>query len=220
MMKECIKSYHVFLSPFWLKCVMYVIYPVLLTLGTWGLIELTNMPAFSLVYCIGLLMTAEVFLDFFVFGGVAAKDTNKLEYLKTSVKGLSALRKALLVDEARRLISVVLIISISLMLSGAQMQIVSILAGMLLAIIFTEIGLFVIRKTTQMTVLITVLFVGEMVAMAIVTMTIMYMNISAWVLIPLVIMVGVLVVGNIKMVMKKARDSYYDDRNQKKSEAD
>lgn len=48
--------------------------------------------------CAGLYGGASIFFDFWIFGGICARETNVFEYLKTSAKGRRMMRQALVWD--------------------------------------------------------------------------------------------------------------------------
>lgn len=105
-MREAIKGYHMFLPGGWLKWCIYLLYP-LCVIG--GMYAMNRYLLYFAQICVGLtcciLVAVEMCLDTYVFLGIGARDTNRLEYLKTSAKGMPLLKKALVMDGIRRFLS-------------------------------------------------------------------------------------------------------------------
>ena len=114
-MKNLIRSYHTFLpgNYRWVKDLLYLLYPVcgifggLLFLRVFG--EEDFLIVESMMVGCGILYF-ELLFDYFVFGGIASKEKDRLEYLKTSVEGKDVLRKGLFMDAIRRFISAFVIL--------------------------------------------------------------------------------------------------------------
>ena len=82
-----------------------LILPVFLFFVTWIFID----PNLVNIVKTTIFVMAEVFLDFWVFGGICTKDFHGIEYLKSSIKGKEILRCALILDVFRKLIWMVLV---------------------------------------------------------------------------------------------------------------
>lgn len=109
-MIEWIKSYHVFLPGRWGKWMIYIIVPAVF-LGIEYLFYSISMYAqIGIILISALIISLEMYMDYFIFGGIASKDTNKLEYLKTSIRGMEILKKSLIGDAVRRFLSISLIV--------------------------------------------------------------------------------------------------------------
>ncbi len=95
-----IKSYIVFTSiPY--RVAVWVVIPVGLTvLGVWGGSRFGDI---GLLFALILLEGAEVLSDSWLFGGIQAKDSEKIDYLKSSGRGMAVIGNALVIDLARKL---------------------------------------------------------------------------------------------------------------------
>ena len=108
------KCYRVFLSGMLMKVIMYLVYPVCVFLWCSLAFIISDVgfgnATLGLMMTAGMMVVAELLLDGFVYGGLLAKDSNKLEYLKTSYRGISVLKKSLYVDKLRRLLTLIFFI--------------------------------------------------------------------------------------------------------------
>ena len=219
-MRNFVKSYHAFLSSRLFQVLLYVLYPAVMILCVCALLCIVSQ--FGMAVCVGyqlsanLLFAGEVVWGFLIFGGVAAKDTNKLEYLKTSVKGMTVLKTAMVVDVVRRILWVTMIQWIPLFILNEKPD-ENIWMANAMVLLFAEAGCLLVRKGTSMAMILAVMVGGT-------TFLSPLLGLSTWIvhlLWPIVLCYAVAVVVmvyNIKMVMKEARDSFYDDRNEKMSE--
>lgn len=223
-MKEFIKSYHLFLSQRWLRWIIYLVYPALLLAGFVGLdFKLTtNPPAdadidrlyWLIIYNLcDIALTLEFCMDYLILGGIAAKYTNKLEYLKTSVKGMTYLKKALITDALRRLLSLSIVIGIPCALSAPYYNWVNGIGIVLLMFFFIELGLLIIRHFISFTanwlaVSIFFLFIPAC------TVLIRHAPTRTGILLPLIPGIITAILGRW-LIIRKARKSYYDSGNEK-----
>lgn len=220
-MRNAIKSYHVFLSSKLFQVLLYVLYLPVMMFGVGVLLRIVQQ--LGMAVCVGyqlsanLLFVGEVVWGLLIFGGVAAKDTNKLEYLKTSAKGMSILKTALAADVVRRFLWVTLIQWVPLFIIHEKAD-ENVWMANAMVLLFAEMGCLLVRKGCSMAVFLAVMVGGT-------TFLSPLLGLSTWIvhlLWPIVlcyVLAVVVVIYNIKMVMKKARDSFYDDRNEKMSEA-
>lgn len=219
-MRNCIKSYHVFLSARLFQVLLYVLYlPVMMFIT---LIFVCASVEFGYGISMGYQLTANlVFLGelawgYLIFGGIAAKDTNKLEYIKTSAKGLHILKKAMVVDAIRRVIWITVIQWLPLFVAMEKPD-ESIWMANAMVILCAELGCLFVRKSSS-TVLFFVVAVGGTTILPFLSGLAMIIDHWVWPIILCYVLAVVVMVLNSKMVMKKARDSFYDDRNKKMSE--
>ncbi len=100
------KSYLVFTSA-WYRLAVFLLMPTaLIGLGLWVERMLWGgRGATGVIVAAVLLPIAEIVSDNWLFGGIQTKDSMRLEYLKTSGRGMEILRRALWVDLARKLLS-------------------------------------------------------------------------------------------------------------------
>ncbi len=220
-MRNAIKSYHVFLSSKLFQVLLYVLYLPVMMFGVGVLLRIVQQ--LGMAVCVGyqlsanLLFIGEVVWGLLIFGGVAARDTNKLEYLKTSAKGMSILKTALAADVVRRFLWVTLIQWVPLFIIHEKAD-ENVWMANAMVLLFAEMGCLLVRKGCSMAVFFAVMVGGT-------TFLSPLLGFSTWIvhlLWPIVLcylLTVVVMIINIKMVMKKARDSFYDDRNEKMSEA-
>ena len=220
-MKNSIKSYHVFLSSRLLQVLLYVLYlPVMMfavLVMLCASLEFEMGIGMGYVLTANILFTGEVVWGYLIFGGIAGKDTNKLEYLKTSKKGLPTLKTAVIVDAIRRVIWITAIQWVPLFITMEKPD-TSIWMANAMVILFAELGCLFVRKSSSMSLSMLVIIGGTTLLAPLVALGIMIDHL-VWPIILCYVLAVVVIVLNTKMVMKKARDSFYDDRNQKKSEA-
>ncbi len=208
-MKKLVKSYHVFLPYVWERWLLYLVYPLCLVLVNVGMVK-NGIPSETCVMlCSSMIVAVELFADLLVFGGIAAKDTNKLEYLKTSAKGLGVLQSSIIGDAIRRLFSVTVILMAYCLIDStiftARCQMMCVFSTLFLA----ESGLIVSRSFSHLSVVMATSACLEMLATPLTAVALN--NVMAGVICQ-VLYVIVLIVGRIR-IMKKARKSYYDGRD-------
>ncbi len=114
-MRRCIKSYLVFTSLIY-RIVIFAVMPA----ASIGIIFCINAflirlnldipPAWPvMVLTSAIIPMVEIIADHWVFGGIQAKRANISDYLKTSHKGMRTVKAALILDAARRLLSIAFI---------------------------------------------------------------------------------------------------------------
>lgn len=220
-MRNCIKSYHVFLTSRLLQVLLYVLYlPVMMFIMLAILcicLDFDGGLSFGYTLSANLIFGGEVIWGYLIFGGVAAKDTNKLEYLKTSKKGLPTLKKAMIVDTVRRFLWIWAIHWIPLEITMEKPE-ASVWLANAMVLLFAELGCLLVRKSSSVTMLLVVIMVGTTILAPLLSVTMMIAH-QIWPIVLCYVLAVVVMVLNSKMVMKKARDSFYDDRNKKMSEA-
>lgn len=215
-MKEAIKSYHMFLPRTWLKWCIYIGYPVMVIGMTY---VFSRYATFFSFVCIGLacfaIVAVEMMLDTYMFFGIAAKDTNRLEYLKTSVKGLLLLKKALTADMVRRLLSTALIlagvylaIANNSVKKGSSMTL-QCLVCLVITCLLIELGFLLTRLFMNVWLNLAVVYILGGIA------SVAGIYIGSWegLVLPFVLAavlyVIIAVAGRI-LILKRARESYYD----------
>lgn len=220
-MRNAIKSYHVFLSSKLFQVLLYVLYLPVMMFGVGVLLRIVQQSGMAV--CVGyqlsanLLFVGEVVWGLLIFGGVAAKDTNKLEYLKTSAKGMSILKTALAADVVRRFLWVTLIQWVPLFIIHEKAD-ENVWMANAMVLLFAEMGCLLVRKSCSMAVFLAVMVGGTPFLSPLLGLSTWIVHLL-WPIVLCYVLAVVVMIYNIKMVMKKARDSFYDDRNEKMSEA-
>lgn len=215
-MIECVKAYNVFVSRNWLRWCLNVIYPVVIILLA-GILH--NYAGYYTMACMGIVSALVVFMellaDTMVFFRVGARNTNQLEYLKTSNKGMEVLKKGLILDAVRRFIVIAFIyIGVYEVIYlgsgfGENHSDINFIGYIIATILCIETALMVLRLFNNMRVMFTAIYFICNVAMGVGILICRY-NISA-------ILTGVLVVASIivaimarRILIKRGEESYYD----------
>lgn len=209
-MRELIKCYHVFIPAIWEKLLLYLIYPAALI---WFGCKMEGiMSPMGVIFACELIVSIELILDSLIFGGISSKETNKLEYLKTSVRGMTVLRKGVIVDAVRRALAVTVIPAAvyagsSTLLSPAQIGMCA-----LVSFLLTELALQVTRRFPDMVVMIAAMCVEailNMLALGIVCT----IRVPVWGICPAAALCILVAAAGRMMIMRNAGESYYDSRD-------
>lgn len=212
-MREWIKSYHVFLSGRLRKIVAYLILPIFL-LGIGYAFKMAMGESIAGVSVLStLIVTLEIFLDYFVFGGIASKDTNKLEYLKTSIKGMDVLKRSLIVDVIRRFVGLGIVVFGMKYICGYEYSNGQAFVWTICYFMLSELALAVTRHFSFLSLV----GAGGMIisfAAPVATMLFLEENINVLVAGIILMIIGICIAaGSRVLIMKKARGSYYDERS-------
>lgn len=224
-MKETMKSYHMFLPRTWVKWFLYLLYPVFAIGGLYALCyKITFLSLLCTAFAGGIVVGVEYMLDGFVFAGIASKHTNRLEYLKTSIKGMPVLKRALIADGVRRFCSItVIMLALCPMickekeLSGRQV-LLHMIAYILFVDLLLEAGFIVSRFFTNVMVIFVCIYL-EWIIVLIAGFNIFWVPVRIWQVVLLAAGCIAVVVAGRKLILKRARDSYYDNRMEKMHEA-
>lgn len=206
-MKQFWKCYHVFLAPTWLKMLMYLGYP-LVVLGLSGWLLCLSAPGTVVITLASvLIVVAEILLDSAAFEGIASKDTNKLEYLKTSVRGMSTLRNSVIADAVRRALTTVVILGTLLLFRATEFAEVMLVVFVTLGC--TELGLILTRSITFIIGKLLAVYLGTVLCMWSIRFILPGGNIWGTVCIAGGFYLIVTAVGRM-FIMRRARGSFYD----------
>lgn len=108
-MKKRVRSYLVFTSPLY-RIVVYLLVPAAIVgVSLWTERDLGR---FALLLSTMLLIITEVVLDSWLFGGMQARHFDKMDYLKTSNRGMGVLQSALCMDLLRKFLAVLGILAV------------------------------------------------------------------------------------------------------------
>lgn len=113
-MKQKIKSYLVFTSRIY-RLMMYVLMP--LCLMVFQTFYLKVMGGSGVPFIIMILILAEVMADNWFLGGIQEKNAEKIDYLKTSSRGMKVMENALVMDFVRRFLAAAVIFGVCNLLS-------------------------------------------------------------------------------------------------------
>lgn len=206
-MKQFWKCYHVFLAPAWLKWLMYLGYP-LVVIGISGWLSSQSAPGMLIItLASGFIVMGELLLDTVVFEGIASKDTNKLEYLKTSVRGMRILRNSVIADAVRRAVTTVVILGMLLLFRVTEFA--ELMLVVLVTLGCTELGLMVTRSITFIMGKFLAVYLGTVLSMWSLRFLLSGSNIGGTLCIAGGFYLTVTAVGRI-FIMRRARGSFYD----------
>lgn len=103
-MKRKIKAYLVFTSLVY-RIVVYLLVPA--SLAAIAFCTGSKLAEAGIVIAALLLTLAEILADNWLFGGIQTKDVTKLDYLRTSGRGMQFMRDALALDLLRRMLTAI-----------------------------------------------------------------------------------------------------------------
>lgn len=205
-MKDYIKSYHMFFPNKMFGILLYIVYP----LAVWGLVFAENMfikNIYVILFAPVSVFIIECIADFFVFAGYSRKDTNRNEYLKTSVYYTNMLKRAVLADIIRRLLSSFLIIFVPAAVLKVPYNIT--IFALVSVNFFIVISLCILRYFDFFAVyqcitsIILVLYIAFSVLVSI-------KNIFIEASIVMLLLSIILILFHIKVLFKVVKEEYYD----------
>lgn len=217
-MKQYICCYQMFLpgNYSWLKLFLYLVYPLA---AIW--ISLIGVPvgSFSCLIIAPMIMTTvEIMLDYFFFGGIMSKDTNRLEYLITSYRGMACLEKSLVTDSIRRFVSAAVIELGVYFAIGAEIRQAD---GVSIwhALFFLFVAFLIEELTIGITRYFTGILMNGLLCSVVAAIWLIFMGAFRWFAfeeeIVLTLLFAVLSIGlavfRIKLTVKRVRRSYYDE---------
>ena len=206
-MKDYIESYHMFLPDRKFRFLLYMVYP----LAVWVLLYIESIflnGSFILVFTAAtVIIVVECLADFFVFAGYARKESGRNEYLKTSVKYTQLLKKAILSDKVRRILSTLLIISVTAAVLKVQLRLTIYL--LISAYFFITVALFSLRffdffaAYNFITIIVVMLYISFNVF-------ILDKSILTIASIVLIILSLLLILLHIRILFRVVKEEYYD----------
>lgn len=215
-MKEKIRSYLVFATGGY-KIVMLIVLPVFLLavdLVAAVIFRGSAIPAFIM-----LLIMAEVLSDNWYLGGIQEKNSAKIDYLKTSAKGMRIMKNALIMDLVRRFVYLVVIAGVSWLFTvlctagegvRARVGLREILLAVLLVYTLSVLGVFLCRFFSYLWVNMLAAYVEAIVGLVI------FLVASAGFLPVILANIALTILGvglsilAVKIAMLKVEGSYYD----------
>lgn len=209
-MRELIKCYHVFMPQIWEKLLFYLIYPAaMIWCGRWmeGI-----MSPLGVIFTCSLIVPIELLLDSLIFGGISSKDTNKLEYLKTSVKGMTVLKKSIIADAVRRALAVAVILAAVYAKGSAALPLTQSVMCALVSFFLIELALLMTRYLSSMAILMAVIGVIEIINVGVLTAICTWEG-AVWGICPAAVLCILVAAAGRIIIMRKARGSYYDNRD-------
>ena len=216
-MRDKVRSYFVFTS-FLYRIAMYAIMPIVV-IGIGVLISSgfdRGMSTSFLVagVTVGELLTAlEIISDIWLFGGIQKKEGTNLEYLKTSGRGRSVVRAALIMDLVRKFFTAVCVMAVCTIvlacINGGEVGsvAVSLLYIALMSYFFSVLGTFVARFWDMFWTNVLVCYVAGI-------LYVLCLLVPVWDKIAAAAVLGVLCilvsVAAVKIPLRRMEGSYYD----------
>ena len=197
------------LTTFLYRLICNIIIPIIIIIG--GIIGYNyfNITAFYLI--IGVLMLLEIIEDYWGFCGIFKKGTRKLDFIKTSFKGDSYLKKAFFTDIIIRPIRIFLVLFISSLVYLRQIDSLILIAVGFVVTSFISISLInIVRYIEMFQILMIVASLGTGLGSLLMTLILLsgkYMFILTIALAILTVISGII---TYKHMEKKIKDSYYD----------
>ena len=205
-MGKYIKSYHLFVSSPLARIGLYVLYPVFLFLINAVMTYFSSNFIFSLAITMILMCAIELVADHDIYGGIANRDTNKLEYLKTSCNGMNLLFCSVIVDAIRRFLSISIIVTL---LYSQHVSVVALFTIIFSMLFLIELGLIICRLTYMIQI---AFAITSLLQLFIIWLTVLIaLNLlPIWApILCLILWLSITCLGRY-IIMKTARKSYYD----------
>lgn len=172
-LKQKIKGYLVFTS-FGYKIILFAVLPLVL-LGLQLAISMiyqgTGLPLFG-----GTLVLVEILADNWFLGGIQDKNSEKIDYLKTSGKGMRIMKNVLITDVVRRFLSCAVILGMAQAIAQvcacaagvsekSRIAPLQVLFVLLLTYTLSALGVFLARFTSYLWVNLLYGYIGSIVGL-------------------------------------------------------
>lgn len=211
-MKNKIQSYLVFTSGVY-RWLLFALVPAVITIAQ---ILLHAGDYFLMTYLIAILFPiAEVFLDYWVFGGIAVKGGTQLEYLKSSKRGAGVIGTALTVDMIRQFLVTVLLFVVSgvvLVCQGGVIehgakQIITYIDMLFLTYFMIAIELIIVRHLDSIMMNLAISCLAYLPMMGLLCLIAW----QSYIMLPVMVVLCVLSsVFGVKLILRRVKESYYD----------
>lgn len=208
-----IKSYRAFLCGHLVKLLLYLVGPLITLLWSGFIALISN--KYGIIgqsTAISLIILYELVIDTFVYGGILSKDTNKLEYLKTSPKGMEILHKSLVIDKVRRFLMTAVMLSMVYGISNENLSLLQFISIIFAAVTAMELGLLICRRVTVITLAMLIALLTNLLVTALV-IPITFLP-GGFVVLYAGLFAAVEICSN-SHIIKKAKKGYYDEQLEK-----
>lgn len=208
-MGNALKGYRAFLPRPWLLWIVCIVYPLVSIAGCIALSQIMAIDSHLIIGAVVYeILLVEILLNKVSFAGIVAKDSNCLDYLKTSIKGMDVLEKVFYVDQQRRFFTTAII----LICIGVHWTNITIALVVVSALeLFTFLTRLFINRNVQL--VITGLLFGVAASLTFVIMMVgSAFGQVLW--LTTLLLIGYIVIRFItrSFLMKKARECFYDER--------
>ncbi|MCM1193754.1 MAG: hypothetical protein NC123_17995 [Butyrivibrio sp.] len=216
-MKQKIRSYLVFTSR-WYKIIMFIILPLLLP--GFQIISSLVFQGTAIPFIVMALILVETLADNWFLGGIQEKGSEKIDYLKTSPRGMEIMRSVLIMDLVRRLVYHAVILGVSWLLTksfgtsaeaGKLTGLGTLLLALGLSYTLSVVGIFIARFASYIWVNLICGYIGCIAGLVILLVC------TSTTFVPVAlpdIALAVLGIGisflMVKIAMLKVEGSYYD----------
>lgn len=218
-MRRICKSYLVF-TGFGYRLLTFWLMPLLLLGIQTAAVSMGK--NFSIILSL-VMASIEAMADSWFLGGIQSKDADKMDFLKTSDKGMQVMKTALITDFLRRFVSMTVVFllccGIARLGGGKASAIFSdcntallacaLLLGYAFSVLATLVGRFFSLFWINMLIAYTIPILGS-VTMYLILSDPVYMNLAALFDIVLTVLGILLVALAVRTAMKKVEESYYD----------
>lgn len=220
-LKQKIKGYLVF-TPFGYKIILFAVLPLVL-LGLQLVISMiyqgTGLPLFG-----GTLVLVEILADNWFLGGIQDKNSEKIDYLKTSGKGMRIMKNVLITDVVRRFLSCAVILGMAQAIAQvcacaagvsekSRIAPLQVLFVLLLTYTLSALGVFLARFTSYLWVNLLYGYIGSIVGLTVgliwISLALPGALAAGAVFFLAVLAVGISVLM-VAIAMIKVEGSYYD----------
>lgn len=207
-----IKSYLVFTSLGY-RLILYLAVPLAAAGISLGCIKVFG--AYDASFLVHLLILAEVLADHWFLSGIQEKNAEKLDYLKTSARGMEVMKSALVLDLARRFLELLLILVLCGLLSlllgtGAP----GILEGIVLPVLTIYVTSVIATVLARFGSTLQINFLAAYLAAVIGSVCyfpVAFHILPAALFCPVLAFLSLVVsVLAVKVAMKKVKEGYYD----------
>ena len=207
---KTIKGYLAFTS-FVYRIAMFGILPVaLIVVNIWAAAFMGDDVRVLLAAMPFVMIMVEILADTWIFGGIQGKAAARIDFLKTSPKGMGLLQKALIMDLVRRLLSLVNLAWGVEMFGGDAVKALGVILSLILSsYAVTVFCVILARFATMLWQSMLVGYLGLVIESVCVGFLIVLGYPFVWCCIFAVLAVGVSILA-VKIVMKKVRGGYYD----------
>lgn len=229
-MVNTMRRYNVFFPRKFLMWFTYILYPIVVTLICSLCLKMFLLAGtvMSLMMSTAGVITIEYLLDTYMFHGIGARDYKALEYVKSSRKGIHLLQQAFLVDGIRRIVTTGLVMTglywvtrmafekdtgeTILEINGEIVShppaLIYLQCGVI-AVLFVELGMLITRRSKNVLVNLLILYVMSAIACPLAMVAAEYasglsVGLSA-------ILLAIVMVLSRKVLVKKVRESFYDE---------
>lgn len=222
-MKRYMKAYGAF-APKLCKYLLYAVYPLLILLGLvilhrWNIDGLSQLGiVFFQIAAMEVMISLEVMIDNWVFGGIYSKNSNNYELLKCSVSGQNFLKQALICDQIRRNAWGIIFTLVNFLLGGlihpegfGREVVITTLQFFAVFLLLANLGVMIGRWFDAFLANLIVIYIFDFLGLFIV-FVLSFLPFAVLQSVLLLLCSVAVSVGSVWYAMKKFKESYSDER--------